>query len=165
LPLIKAPQGVLIRDLQFPPHAAELLARRLRSFPALKEVPGAAEPIVRALLDVTGTPLTYIERLLHRITTYLDLPWNVIRSSSLEISDSFRGQDRILEIARRLGARRYVNAPGGRSLYGQRAFSEAGIELSFLPEYPGPHSSILSRILLEDQASLTTEIRRAARPC
>ncbi len=144
LPLVKAPKEVLIRDLQFPPNAAELLAARLRSFPMLQHAPPAAEPILDALLQVSGTPLTYIEVLLQRVATYLGLPWSVLRSSAFGLPHSFRGQDRILEIARRLGARRYLNAPGGRDLYSQSAFSEAGIELSFLPAYCGPSSSILS---------------------
>jgi hypothetical protein len=69
-----------------------------------------------------------------------------------------RGQDRILEIVRRVGARRYVNAPGGGGLYSQDAFAEAGVELRFLPEYRGPSASILARILAEDRDGLVAEL-------
>jgi hypothetical protein len=62
-----------------------------------------------------------------------------MRSSALDLPPSLRGQDRILEIARRLRARRYVNAPGGRSLYDAATFDGAGVELRFLPDYAGPH--------------------------
>jgi len=74
-----------------------------------------------------------------------------------------RGQDRILEIVRRVGASRYVNAPGGSELYSQSAFAEAGVELSFLPDYRGPSSSILARILAEDQDRLVTELSETRR--
>ena len=107
--------------------------------------------------------MDYIERLLKETVAYCGIPWKVIRSSSLNVSAQVRGQDRILEIARRLGARRYVNTPGGRDLYDPAAFAEAGIELRFLPDYTGPHTSILARILHEDGDHLARDILATAR--
>lgn len=163
LPLAKAPQSVLIRDLCFTPNAIETLNARLRRFPLLAKPPKSAAPIIEALHDVSGTPLSYIERLLQRVVAYLDFPWNVVRSSSLGLPESFRGQDRIIEIARRLGAQRYLNAPGGRTLYDRGSFAEVGIELRLFTDYTGPATSILSRILQEDRDALAREIRVAAR--
>lgn len=82
LPLAKVPQQTLIRDLRFASDAADTFTDRLRSFADLAWAPRSASPIMDALHDVSGTPLDYIERLLHRVVGYLDLPWNVIRSSS-----------------------------------------------------------------------------------
>jgi hypothetical protein len=162
LPLAKAPQQSLIRDLRFSAGAADILAGRLRSFAALAQAPQPASPIMEALGDVGGTPVAYIERLLNRVVSYLDLPWNVVRSSSLDVPSSFRGQDRIIEIARRLGARQYVNAPGGRHLYDRDTFARAGIELRFLSDYPGPSASILARILAEAPHDLAKDIKASA---
>jgi WbqC-like protein family len=163
LPLVGAPQTVLIHELEFPLDAAELLSQRLRPFPMLQKAPKSAEPIIRALMHVSGTPLLYIERLLKEIAEYLHLPWNVLRSSSLKIPQSHRGQDRIIEIVRRLGARHYVNAPGGRDLYSRDTFAEAGIELSFMSDYAGPTCSVLNRIVQEDRDNVASEIRTTAR--
>lgn len=160
LPLVKAPQSVLIKDLAFPPDANELLNQRLQPFPALKNAPTAAEPIIEALMQADRTPLNYLELLLEKIVRYLGLHWNVVRSSSLEIPEDLRGQDRILEIVRRVGARRYVNPPGGRNFYSQDAFARQGVELSFLPEYNGPAYSILARIAAEDRYRLAAEMTR-----
>jgi hypothetical protein len=161
LPLEKAPQSVLIRDLRFPPNAKELLAERLRPFPLAARDPVAVEPILAALVDVKGTPLDYIVRLLELTVTYCGLPWNVLRSSTLGVPAEFRGQDRIIEIARRVDARRCVNAPGGRELYDAVAFATAGIELRFLAEYCRT-ASILTRILRDDHDELTRDIGAAA---
>ena len=90
---------------------------------------------------------TILSGSLERIVAYCGIPWNVIRSSSLNIPAELHGQDRVLEIARRLGARRYVNSPGGRHLYDPVAFANASIKLHFLPDFNGPTISILSRIL------------------
>ena len=159
LPLARAPQNVLIRDLRFPPNAEAVLMDRLRPFPLAASDPEAAVPVMEALRAVGGRPVDYIERLLERIVTYIGLPWTVMRSSSLNLPASLRGQDRILEIAQRLGASRYVNASGGQDLYEPTAFADAGIDLKFLPVYPGPSVSILARILREDRIGLGQDIR------
>jgi hypothetical protein len=115
-----------------------------------------------SLKNLAGTPVDYLERLLRAIVTGLGLRWEVVRSSTLDVPDSIRGQDRIIEIARRLGAVRYVNAPGGRALYEPARFAEAGIELRFLADYRGPWSSILQRILEEDRKSLSDDIQASS---
>lgn len=158
LPLEKAPQDVLIRDLRFPPDAAEQLAERLQPFPLTAAGTAATEHILTALRDVRGTPLEYIERLLEITVTYCGLPWRTVRSSSLNVPPEFRGQDRILEIARRLGASRYVNASGGRELYDPAVFDAAGIELRFLADYAGPNASILQRMLSDARGDLVQDI-------
>jgi hypothetical protein len=117
---------------------------------------------MEALRDVGGTPVGYIERLLNRVVAYLDLPWNVVRSSSLGVPESFRGQDRIIEIARRVGAGAYVNSPGGRQLYDGDRFARAGIALRFLSDYSGPSASIMARILAEEQEDLAKDIKASA---
>jgi hypothetical protein len=157
LPLDKAAQSVLIRDLHFPHDAAALLACRLRRF-RLTSSEHSIQQVIDTLRYVKGSPVEYIEDLLHEIVAYLGLSWNVVRSSALHIPPLLRGQSRILEIARRLGARRYVNAPGGQSLYDPADFRDAGIELNFLPEYPGPTTSILSRLMEEDRDNLLQDI-------
>lgn len=159
LPLEKAPQDVLIRDLRFRPDAAAVFTERLRPFPLHASDPAAAGPILAALHDVRGSPLEYIERLLQHTVDFLGISWNVTRSSALNIPAELRGQDRIIAIGQRLGAHRYVNAPGGHELYDPVAFADAGIELRFLPDYEGPRTSILPRILHEDPGALARDIR------
>lgn len=158
LALERAPREVLIRDLRFAPQAKAILAQRLRPFDLASARPEACA-LVEAVERVEGTPVDYIVQTLRIATECLGLQGEMIRSSSLDVPASLRGQDRILEIARRVGARRYVNAPGGRALYDAAAFEEAGIELRFLPEYPGAATSILSRLTGEDRNAVADEIR------
>jgi hypothetical protein len=163
LPLAKAPRDVRISDLSFTADAGATLQDRMRRIPMLA-APRQPEPeIFEALQSVAGSPVDYLERLLREIVRCLGLRWHTVRSSSLELPDSLRGQDRIIEIARRLGATRYVNAPGGRALYEPAAFAAAGIELRFLDDYAGPFSSILHRLLAEDRQSLSDDILAASR--
>jgi hypothetical protein len=162
LPLAKAPRDVLVRDLRFSPNARELLAERLRPFHLATE-DGDVQEILVAMRDVSGGPVSYLERLLEQVVRYLAFPWRVMRSSALGIPPALRGQHRILEIARQLGATHYVNAPGGTGLYDDDAFAEAGIQLHFLAPYPGPSCSILSRIIGGSREELANDIRMTTR--
>lgn len=158
LPLKPAPQDVRIQDLAFAEDAAEALAERLRPFPVAGR-DGRHAPLLDRIRRPEGRPVDYITDLLEEASRLMGLTWNVVRSSSLDVPDSFRAQDRILEIARRLGATRYVNAPGGRDLYDADAFAAAGIELRFLDPWVGPGGSILQRIADDDPAELAAGVR------
>jgi hypothetical protein len=161
LPLERAPREVLIRDLRFSCDAKSRVAQRLRPFDLGATTRAEARALIAAVEDVRGTPADYILETLCVAVDGLGLPRNIIRSSSLGLPSPLHGQDRILEIARRVGAKRYVNAPGGRALYEAEEFDRAGIELSFLPAYPGKSSSILSRLATEDRDAIAAEIRAA----
>jgi hypothetical protein len=164
LPIAKAPRDALIRELRFSLDAPDVMAQRIRRSPLLTTVRAPEPEILATLRDIGGTPVDYIERLLHNVVLHLGLRWEVMRSSSLGVPDSVHGQDRIIEIARRLGATCYVNSPGGRHLYDARVFDDAGIGLRFLTDYPGPSASILRRILEEDASSLAQDIRASSQP-
>ena len=158
LPLMKAPQSVLIKDLRFPPDASVEMIRRLAPFLLTSTDPHWRAEVLRVVLDMKEDVTDYIVTTLEFAARYLGLPWSVVRSSSLNVPDSFRGQDRIIEIVRRVGGRSYLNSPGGTELYDARSFSEAGLELDFLPPHAGPYTSMLSRILAEDRDALVREI-------
>lgn len=161
LPLAKAPRDAAIRDLAFRPDAGEAMAAEMRRFPLLAGED--SHGLVAAVRDVEGAPLDYIERLLEMAARALGLPWRVLRSSSLAIPPDVRGQERILAIAQAVGARRYVNPPGGRELYQHDSFAEAGVELRFLSDYEGGYASILSRLLQEPAQAVADEIRANTR--
>ena len=69
-----------------------------------------------------------------------------------------KAQDRIIDICRAVGADRYVNLPGGISLYDQETFELAGIDLSFLPLLEGGYESVLGRLLKEPSSDIRQEI-------
>ena len=53
-------------------------------------------------------------------------------TSSVYRNTELRGASRVIDICIREGATEYVNLPGGRRLYSEAEFAEAGIELKFL---------------------------------
>jgi hypothetical protein len=160
LPLKPAPQGTRICDLEFPEGAVEELAGRLRPFPVASQG-GPHTPLLDRVRRVEGRPVDYITDLLETACELLELPWNVVRSSTLETPEEFRGQARILEIARRLGATQYLNAPGGRDLYDAQSFAQAGVELRFLEPWAGAGGSILQRLAEDDLPSLADQVQHS----
>jgi hypothetical protein len=158
LPLEKGPRELRIKDLRFLPNAASLFEQRLQRFRLIESGPAAGRLVVQVIRAVSGSPVDYIENVLKHLVRYLGLPWRVIRSSTLDLPPALRGQDRIIEIMRRLGASRYVNAPGGRELYNPATFADAGIDLRFLQPYEGSLSSILGRVIQEDQKGLIEDL-------
>lgn len=157
LPLQAAPQDVRIDALAFPDGAAEELDRRLRPF-ALQTATGDAASLIATLRDLQGRPVDHIVHLLAEVCRLLDVPFNPIRSSSLDVPATFRGQDRILEICRRVQATRYINAPGGRDLYDSATFAAAGVKLQFLPPFDGATGSILQRLLDDPAEKIRAEL-------
>lgn len=162
LPLAKASRDVAIKDLAFAPNAEEKLADEMRRFPSLEIKTDPPPPLLSALKDVQGTPVDYVIRLLELTCRELGLPFRTVRSSTLGIDPSLRGQDRIIGIAHSVGATTYVNPPGGRELYAPKIFAAQDIALRFLPDYRGPSWSILHRLLTEDTNQLRQDIRRQA---
>lgn len=160
LPLAKAPQDVAIKDLEFAPDAQERLGHDLRRFPSLGVNRARPSLLLNALGEVNGKPVDYLVGLLEITCKELGFPFRTVRSSTLGIDPSLKGQDRILAIARALGANTYVNPPGGKDLYDPATFSVAGITLKFLAPYEGPSWSILHRLLTENARQLAEDIRR-----
>ncbi len=146
----------MIQDLSFSDTVAEEIKKNFSRFPCLK---GAEEhPLVNVLSDFSHPPVPYLVRQLEVALEILGISCPMVLSSSLKIPETFKGQDRILEICRILQANRYVNAPSGRDLYEVHAFKKRNIELSFLPLFQGNRVSILERVLTEPAEKIRDEI-------
>lgn len=159
LPLQKCPRDTVISDLAFQADAQFEFARRMRRFPGLDRLNlPEFEALRLALLALDRRPVDYLERLLGIACGFLQLTTPRLRSSTLALPQHLRGSERILEICRLTGARRYVNAPGGWDLYGRDEFRRHGIELSFLPAWRGPVESSLYRLLTEPHDGLSREL-------
>lgn len=63
---------------------------------------------------------------------YLGKEKTFLFSSEVGNPDSLRGQDRIIDLCKRLGATEYTNPIGGLNLYTHEAFAREGIRLGFI---------------------------------
>ncbi len=62
----------------------------------------------------------------------LEIPTEIIVSSSIGDTRELRSKDRVIEICRKLGAKAYVNPIGGVGLYSKDEFLCSGMSLNFL---------------------------------
>ncbi len=146
-----------ICDLQFQENASALLrdeARRFRSLQKIQQFRVFAD----MLFDTSLSPNEYFTSALSKMAKFLDMERPIVRSSTLNIDPQLRAQERIIEIAKQVGAKDYINAPGGRGIYDEGAFRRAGLTLSFLSAYHGSFSSILERVIEDGVDLLAREI-------
>lgn len=74
----------------------------------------------------------FIGHSLQKVKEYLDITTDLLLSSEMEKNPNLKGQDRIIEISRRIGARTYINPIGGQHLYNKETFRNMGIDLRFI---------------------------------
>lgn len=159
LPLAKQPRSTLICDLAFAADARFRFDAELRRLPWVRDTSGEpAERIREHLNSPLESVADFLVAGLELTCRLLDLPGPTLRSSSLGIDPELRGEDRIVEIARRLKADQYINAPGGRNLYDLARFSEARVDLRFLPPFDGQVFQMLPALMSGDTAKIRAEI-------
>lgn len=164
LPLQKADRdSTRICDLRFPEDALESLETQFRKFPAIGEVRKNRPDLYAALTHLTQSPTEYLCETLAWQTAVLGISRPMLRSSTLPIDPRLRAQDRIIAIAKHVGATDYINAPGGRELYEGSGFDAAGLALHFLSGYEGSFDSMLARLAREESALIAAEIQRNTR--
>ncbi|MHB8414460.1 MAG: WbqC family protein [Acidiferrobacteraceae bacterium] len=160
LPVEKGAQRTtLIRDLRFRTTGLACWPNDMLRFPALQVILNKNEHLAETLKNLNTHPVEYIVSGLMTVAQLLGIDKPIVFSSSMHISENIRAQDRIIAIARYLGAHDYINAPGGRALYDPDTFQQHGLRLGFLSDYHGPHTSILERLATEPPIEIASEIK------
>ncbi|SOC15202.1 WbqC family protein [Rhodobacter maris] len=159
LPLEPAPRDSLIREMRLAPDAAGRLNAQCRKLPApLRGDTPLRQQIVDLLDSPEGPLVPYLERSLRIVAQALGFDCRICRSSALDLPAGLGAQQRILEIVRRQGGTRYINAPGGTVLYERETFSRAGIELNFLTHYTGSYPHFLPALFEQNVTDLRSDI-------
>ena len=90
-------------------------------------------PIIEDIFSNKEKDLSkFLGNSLQILSKYLDINTKFEYSSMIENDKSLQAQDRLIEISKILNATDYINAIGGEQLYDKNAFSDAGINLSFI---------------------------------
>lgn len=69
---------------------------------------------------------------LKEINNYLSIKTDILISSEIEKNNILKGQDKIIEICKKLGATNYINPNGGIDLYDKEIFNNNNIILNFI---------------------------------
>ena len=158
LPVKKAPRETKINEILFSEIANELFSAQLSKFKIFQDDKYIDNPIIEIMFQFELPLVDYLELLLKEICYQLNIEFNSIRSSRLGINKSIKGSNRIIEIVKALGARTYLNSPGGKEIYNTDRFEKENIKLEFLSEWNGDYSSILQHLLTEDADKIRRQI-------
>ena len=158
LPIQKSPQSTKIYQLQFQQNSAQWYLNLIHKIGRCSFANGGENFPGRDILMPSGEVVDYLEKTLVWSCEALEISTQMVRSSMFNLDECYRGQDRILELCRVVGATEYLNLPGGLELYDQEAFKSANVELAFLPVFEGSHESLLGRCMKEPHVDLRKEL-------
>lgn len=135
VPMIGASSFKLINEIEVN-NDIRLIEKNLRILEgAYRSAPyyKAAYPLIREILYCGKQNLAeYIEESFYVMCDYLKIKTKLMVSSSLDKDNFLKGQDKVIDICKRLGAKEYYNAIGGQKLYSNTDFQNQGINLHFL---------------------------------
>lgn len=90
-------------------------------------------PVIENIVNYDETNLAkYIYHSISKVCDYLNIHTKLIISSEVNKDNDLKGQDKVIEICKILGANEYYNAIGGQELYSYSGFKDNGISLKFL---------------------------------
>lgn len=89
-------------------------------------------PSIEEIIKTKGSISDLVLKSVLWIKEYLDIDTEIILSSSIDKNNELKGQDKIIEIVKKLNGNHYINAIGGQELYDKEIFNNNGIKLNFI---------------------------------
>lgn len=141
LPVVKASQNKKINELQVDISRIQECLNRIEA--AYRKAPyysleyGKISEIISQSSRYSVSEI--LESYIRSLCDYLSISSDIRVSSMIEKDNTLKGEEKIIDICKRIGADEYVNPIGGVELYHKEKFDEAGIELSFLKSRLTPY--------------------------
>lgn len=93
----------------------------------------ACYPLIERILKFENKNVAkFTTNSLKEVCAYLDIKTKFIIESELKMPPDLNAQERIVQICKKLGADRCINAIGGVELYSAKTFRENGVTLKFI---------------------------------
>ena len=132
LQLHGASQNLLINEISIGNNRVKILKSIQRSYSKSPQFNSVFPLIEEVLLYKENNLAKFIDYSIKNICNYLGIKTKWLLSSDIKKNLSLRGQDKILDVCKKLGSTQYINASGGRDLYDSRMFENKGVKLSFI---------------------------------
>jgi hypothetical protein len=91
-------------------------------FPVLKEI----------ILNDSDQLSIYLTNSIKKISNYLGINTEFYLSSNIEKDNNLKGQDKVIEICKKLNSSIYINSIGGKQLYSKNDFLNENIDLKYI---------------------------------
>lgn len=133
LPLVKMSQNKLINETfiaqDSKPAVLDLIKSAYAKAPYFNEV----FPILSDIILYEENNLTkYLSNSLQKISNYVGINTKFLYSSKIDKDNSLHGEDKIIEICKKIRTQTYINPIGGHSLYNKDDFAAENISLKFI---------------------------------
>ena len=135
LPVENASQNKLIMDtkLRFAQEKKQDFFKTISNAYGKAPCYRTVAPIIEDIINNSDDDITeYIKYSIQKVMSYLGINTEILVSSQIPKNQELKGEERIVEICKRLGADVYINPCGGRKLYHQNVFMSKNIKLYFL---------------------------------
>lgn len=134
-----ASQNRLINEIEidYNSHWKEDLLKTIRFAYARAPFFENVFPLVKNIVEHNEISVSkLVSYSLQKICDFLSIKTQTVISSDLNKNNSLRGQDKIIEICKKLNATTYINAVGGLTLYDKELFLRHNISLNFIKTNP-----------------------------
>ena len=135
LPLLETSSYKLINEIKITNNDKQK-QKLLKSF----EMSYSRAPYKNIVLELINDIVMQRENSLHfflkyqfeKVFEYLNINTDILISSNIEKAEALHGQDRVIDICKRLNTIQYINAIGGQNLYNKKVFAKNCIQLNFI---------------------------------
>ncbi len=135
-----ASQNKLFSELKFSEDVDKVLKKIEHSYSKASYFKNVF-PIIRETLKFEDRSIASVcQKGFEDIFSYLGIEKQFKKTSEIDYDRSATACDRLITLCHQFGAACYVNASGGRTLYGKPEFSEKGIDLKFVDSLPVVYS-------------------------
>lgn len=135
LPVQKASINLAINQRHYQLNKITLLNIEHKLIQCYRNAPLFDEifPFVCDLMNYQNTNVAMFNfNLIKKIAQRLRINATILLSSSLDADINLRGQEKVIEICNKVGARQYTNPIAGSFLYDDATFANKGVKLRFL---------------------------------
>lgn len=142
VPLDQPSPNRLIRDIELQitkPWRSKLLQTITQNYQKTPHFEAVNELLTRIFSAEARTIADLVRVSLTTIVEYLQLPVQIVPSSTIYNNTHLKAQERVLDICLQEHASTYINAPGGRALYSAEVFERNGITLKFIDAHITPY--------------------------
>lgn len=113
--------------------ATHRIEQRLQASYASAPCRSEVGPVISSLLRFNDSNVAMFNaNLLETLAQQLGITCRFLVSSQIDKPANLKGQAKVIDLCRRIGASHYVNQVGGVELYDAASFDAAGLRLSFL---------------------------------
>lgn len=120
----------------------DLLNQFYEAYRKAPEFPVFMPVLKEIVLFPSSNLFSYILNSIKKICRFLEIKTPILISSTIDCDHSLKAAGRVRAICKALGAKTYINPPGGKELYAKADFERHGLNLKFLQPHLNQYAQL-----------------------